>query len=175
MSLVTYKEVRKLFDYKNGKLIRKITRGHAMAGDIVGSVTLDGYLTVRIGKKLYMVHRIIWMWHYGYFPENNLDHINRKKQDNRIKNLREASKQCNARNCKNLKTNTSGVKGVSWRKRNNKWAAQIVVNNKIHYIGLFVDFDEAVFARLGVEQCLNWEGCDSNSPAYKYAMKVLKG
>ena len=39
--------------------------------------------------------------------------------------------------------NTSGVKGVYWHKGKNKWYAHCRVNNKRHFIGLFINIDEA--------------------------------
>ena len=47
------------------------------------------------------------------------------------------------------------------------------INYKKIYLGIYKDFDEAVCVRLAVEQCVNWEGCDSNSPAYQYVQKML--
>ena len=84
-----------------------------------------------------------------------------------------ASQSCNLRNTGNFAHNTSGVKGVSWSKLTNKWEACIKINRKKKHLGMYKNFDDAVCARLAGEQCLDWEGCDSNSPAYLYVKEML--
>jgi len=174
--MITQEEVRKHFSYnkKTGILRRKTATGTAKIGDIVSYKTPNGYLSVSFKNKKYQVHRLIWFGMTGYFPENDIDHINRIRDDNRWKNLREVSKQCNARNCNISKNNNSGITGICWNKSKNKWAVQIMVNRKKYYIGRFKDFDEAVCHRLAVEQCLNWDGCDSNSSAYQYVKENIQ-
>ncbi len=166
---LTQKLVRKLFKYDDGNLFWKIIKGKRTI-DIVGTNNGKGYLRVWIGKKQYYIHRIIWLYHYGYNTENHIDHIDQNKLNNRIENLREVSQQCNMRNSKLACNNTSGIKGVNFHA--NKWRAKIAVNKKHYYLGIFNDFDDAVCARLAAEQCLNWEGCDSNSPTYKYVQEI---
>lgn len=76
-----------------------------------------------------------------------IDHINGIGWDNRRSNMRTCT---NAENCKNKgaqRSNTSGVKGVSWHKRDNKWQAHITSDSKQIYLGVFETKDEAVFAR----------------------------
>lgn len=73
----------------------------------------------------------------------------------------------------NNRINTSGIKGVVWHKRHEKWMARIKVNGKLKYLGYYTDFDDAVCARLSAEQCLDWAGCDSSSPAYKHVQRML--
>jgi len=87
-------------------------------------------------------------------------------------NLREATQQCNQRNVGTRSDNTSGVKGVTWHKRDKQWVAQICVNKKNKSIGYYADFDDAVCARLAAEQCVDWAGCDSSSPAYQYVTNI---
>jgi len=170
--VLTCKRTRELFDYRDdGNLIRKVYRcSQAKIGEVAGTYKKNKYSQVMIDGKHYKTHRVIWLWHHGYMPECELDHINKVKSDNRIENLREVSKQCNARNCGNPDNNTSGVKGIhtheSW---GDVWRAYIVVNKKMCHLGSHKDFDEAVLHRLAAEQCLDWEGCDSSSPAYRYA------
>ena len=115
---ITHEQVRELFDYRfDGHLIWKVNKtSKARKGDAAGTSYKNQYNQVQINGVLYLTHRVIWLWHHGYTPEHSLDHINRVKHDNRIENLREASRQCNARNTGNPKNNTSGVKGVFWDK-----------------------------------------------------------
>lgn len=169
--MITQAEVKRLFKYdpKTGNLIRRVSRGckHGLKGSIAGTKH-NGYIRIKVNDTTYSAHRLIWLYHEGYMPENPLDHINRKRDDNRIENLREVSLQCNIRNTGNPKNNSSGVKGISWINLNRKWRAQIRVDKKQYYLGLFNDFTEAVYYRLAAEQCLDWSSCDARSPAQKY-------
>jgi len=170
--MVTYERVRELFDYRDdGKLIWKANKGIAKKGDVAGTINEYGYSMIGIDHKIYRAHRLIWLWHKGYMPEYGLDHRNRIRHNNWIKNLREATQQCNLRNTGNRIDSTSGVKGVSKHKKSDKWQAHIAVDMKQCYLGNFDDFDEAVLTRLAAEQCLGWDGCDSASPAYRYALR----
>lgn len=130
-------------------------------------------IDIRIFGRLRKAHRLAWLYIHGFFPENQIDHIDRNPLNNKIDNLREVSCQCNIRNCGNFINTSTAAKGVCWHKSGNKWRANIVINNKQKSLGLYVDFDNAVCARLAGEQACNWSGCDSNSPAYQYVQRML--
>jgi len=161
------------YDHLTGIFLWKVSvNSRAQKGDVAGSDN-EGYIHIRIDNKDYFAHRLAWLYEYGYFPENFLDHKDRIRHHNWIKNLREASQQCNLRNTGNRKNNKSGVKGICFYNPNQKWQAQIKVNGKNSHLGRFTDFTEAVAHRLAAEQCLNWSTCDSSSPAYQYIQKYL--
>jgi hypothetical protein len=143
------------------------------AGTKAGTIKSNGYVMITINCKMYYAHRLIWLYIHGYFPENQIDHINKKPNDNRLINLREISRQCNLRNSKVSATNKTGIKGIGWDKINCKWKVQITVNYKVINLGRYIDFNEAVCIRLAAEQCLGWAGCDSNSSAYQYVKKYI--
>ena len=145
------------------------------AGDTAGHKNKKGYIAIKYQDKSYLANRLAWLYTYGYNPENFIDHINRNTSDNRIVNLREATNQCNQRNSYNPVDNTSGIKGIYLYKRLNKWASRIVNNGNTIDLGTHHSFTEAVCHRLAAEQCLNWSGCDSNSPAYRYVQGILNG
>jgi hypothetical protein len=167
--MLTQERVKELFRYEDGNLIRKVrTNSRGNIGDVAGCVSGFGYLKTMVDGKYYFNHRLVFLFHYGYMPENMVDHIDRCKTNNRIDNLREASQSCNIRNAKQPRNNTSGVKGIHWFKQHQKWAAYIDVGGSQKHLGIFIDFTEAVAHRLAAEQCLNWSDCDSNSPAYQY-------
>ena len=156
-------------------MIRRITTSHnALKGTVAGCPDNRGYLIISIYKKPHQVHRLIWFWHHGYFPEKGLDHSDQDKSNNRIENLREISQVCNLLNTSNRSNNTSGVKGISWCACRERWEAKIATDGKTHHIGRHGDFTEAVAHRLAAEQCLNWENCDSSSPAFRYMQEVSK-
>lgn len=80
----------------------------------------------------------------------NYDHIDRNPLNNRRYNLRKATRQENSRNQSKSTRNTSGVVGVSWYKRYNKWRAYIKTEKSIT-LGYFDNKDDAIRARLMAE------------------------
>lgn len=167
----TQEIVRLLFDYEpeTGVMTRKIGRSgcKGQAGEKLTRLNDNGYLCVRVGSQTLPVHRVIWLWFYGYYPENLIDHVNRVRDDNRIINLREVSIVCNSRNRTVNKTSASGIKGICFRESLGKYQPYISVGRK-YYLGNFTDLTEAVCHRYAAEQCLDWNACDSDSTAYQY-------
>ena len=142
--MITQELLQALFVYQNdGALIRKIqTNPRAREGEVAGCPNKAGYLRIRINGKLYMNHRLIWFLHHGTWP-TAIDHINGNNQDNRIENLRECTYSQNMHNCKTKKNNTTGIKGVQWRKDRNRYRARILVEGKEIFVGSFVTLEEA--------------------------------
>lgn len=176
--MLTQKRLKEVLHYdpKTGIFTWKVKIPHTtiQIGDIAGYKNCYNYIGIKIDKKLYLGHRLAWLYIYGYFPEYGIDHKDRIHYHNWITNLREATVQCNARNRGNPVTNTSGVKGVFYRNTHNRWYAHIKINLKSIHLGCYADMDEAVCARLAGEQCANWTGCDSSSPAYQYVKELLR-
>lgn len=173
--MITQEKLKEFLVYNedDGVFIRKKSSGNVKRGSLAGSVTSHGYLAIRVGGNLYKAHRLAWLYVYGYFPENQIDHMNRNRVDNRICNLREVSRSCNIRNSRKRVDNKSGVKGVSWHKASDGWVSQIVLNGRKIHLGTFNDLTEAVAHRLAFEQCIDWHNCDSSSPAYKYMKEFV--
>ena len=88
---------------------------------------------------------------YGVFPEGLLDHINHNKLDNRLINLRVVSHSVNHKNTPLNRNNTSGITGVYFMTKRNKWMAGIKSNYKAINLGLFKDKFEAICARKSAE------------------------
>ena len=121
-------------------------------GDKAGYINnLYGYRLIRVDGIKYGAHRLAWLYVHGSFPENEIDHINGIRDDNRIVNLRAVDRQTNARNMKKRKNNTSGVTGVDWHKCKNKWRAQINGNNGIIHLGYSKSLFEVVCLRKSAE------------------------
>ena len=106
-------------------------------GTRAGTPKKPGYRQVKINNKRYYEHRLAWLYHYGYLPTKQIDHINGDRSDNRITNLREATPAENSQNKGKNKTNTSGYTGVSLDKVSGKLRAQIQKDGKKIFLGLF--------------------------------------
>ncbi len=139
-------------DPEKGEIRWKKSKGsRTKKGEEAGSITVKGYKIINFNGKYYYVHRLIWFFVHGYFPENYIDHINGDKIDNRICNLREVSQSCNLQNSKPRKNNTSGFHGVSKGKGRKKYYAQIVIKGKTINLGSYINKLEAAYARAAYE------------------------
>jgi len=141
--MITKQEVIRLFKYCEGELIREITTGSTgKKGSIAGFKTSKGYKQVGIAGKQHYIHRLIFLYHYGYLPKY-IDHIDGDKLNNKIENLRECTNGQNCQNSTLRKDNTSGIKGVNWNNRTNKWRAVIYNKGKSISLGEFSHLFEA--------------------------------
>ena len=139
----TQERLKELFEYKDGLLIRKTRPSiRSFIGQVVGFPDADGYLRVSVDKRQYLVHRLVYLFHYGHLPEF-LDHIDGKRANNKIENLRPATKYQNILNSQFRNDNTSGVKGVCWNARKRKWFARIYVDKKSMSLGYYDDLELA--------------------------------
>jgi hypothetical protein len=84
---------------------------------------------------------------YGEEPPTEIDHIDRNKDNNSIRNLRAAIRKQNAANRPSFKSNTSGCIGVCWAKNQKKWFAYVWMHGKSVHLGSFANYDDAVAAR----------------------------
>jgi len=116
-------------------------------GDVAGCRRGSGYMQISIDGSLYLSHRLAWLYVYGSFPDDQIDHINGVKDDNRIENLRDVTSSENGKNKKLQKNNKSGFVGVRFREDRCKWIARIQVDGKLNHLGQFVDRGDAIEAR----------------------------
>ncbi len=138
--ILTYERLRELFDYDPETGITSWKVAHhrnAVVGAPTHFVTPHGYASTSIDKKLYVTHRLIWLYCYGRMPTGDVDHINGVRTDNRIANLREVSRAGNLQNLRNANsTSTSGLLGVCVNK--DKWQARITVLGKQISLGTYL-------------------------------------
>lgn len=116
-------------------------------GDIAGTTCTEGYINITIKRKKFKSHRLAFLYMTGALPEY-ADHINGNRKDNRWINLRECNRAQNSQNSKLRKDNVSGVKGVYWHSRQNKWTAQGRVDGKRVSLGYFSNKNDAISARV---------------------------
>lgn len=139
-----------IYDENSGNLIWRIKPcDNVMIGDVAGYMERDGYIRVRLHKRGYPVHCIIWEMHNGPIPKGyQIDHIDHVRSNNRLNNLRLVTCKENQRNQKLHKRNTSGFSGIYWEKAMNKWRVRIMGDSGVRLnIGYFENKDDAVAAR----------------------------
>ena len=143
--MLTQERLKKLLNYdpETGVFKWNASRGRALKSSVAGNQENTGYLSIRIDEVRYRAHRLAWFYIHAKFPKREIDHIDGVKNNNRLSNLREATKSENQRNKKLPCHNTSGLKGVCWSKMANKWRAFIKVEGKGKHLGYFVTKEEA--------------------------------
>lgn len=152
--ILTQSKLKELFDYNpdTGDFTNKVMRSlRAMPGQIAGNLNSRGYIDISIGYKKYKAHRLAWLYVYGAWPTNNIDHINRSKIDNRIANLRDVTQAQNGQNKTKHCNNSSGHTGVVWHKESQRWRARLCLDRKDIYLGQFNDIQSAIDARKQAE------------------------
>ena len=116
----------------------------------------SGYLRVVLCikrfKKMCFVHRLVGQ----AFILNNenkatIDHINKVRNDNRAVNLRWATMSENCKNKNLYAKNKTGVSGVWWNAKKQKWQVYIRNNRRLMHLGYFTDFNRAVAIRKEAE------------------------
>lgn len=143
-----YRLVVECLEYRDGHLYWKKNRRGVTVGKLAESPDRYGYMRTGINMKVWLTHRLIWLIHYGWIPEN-LDHINGDHTDNRIENLRPCSVLLNSYNqgkqSRKWGAPTSKYKGVILNKFG-KYQATITAASKSKYLGVFDSEEEAARA-----------------------------
>lgn len=153
------------YDQSTGDLRWKINSGVRRVGDLVKNHDKNGYNRLCYLGGYYFAHRVAWALHSGEWPSEMIDHVNGVKSDNRIDNLREATR---SQNCVNrAPTSTprakSGYFGVVAARAPGSWGAKLVVNRKRLYLGTFKTpedaaraYDKSAFLHFGEFATLNF-------------------
>ncbi len=143
--MVTKKLLHELFEYKDGELYWKKSPSKIVkAGSKAGFLNSNNRKQVKIFQNHYLIHRVIFMMFYGWLPEF-IDHIDNNQLNNKIENLRPATRsqnQCNRKTQKSL----SGIKGITWCNSQNKWRASFQLNKKKIHVGRFDSLEKAKIA-----------------------------
>ena len=139
-------EVQKWLNYdsQTGLFTWRKSSGSKKAGSEAGGIDAFGYRRIRIGTVKYQAQRLAWLLATGEDPADfHVDHIDSNPANNAIANLRLATNAENACNRGAPANNTSGYKGVTWKKSKNRWNAQIMVDRKKKNLGYFNTAEEA--------------------------------
>lgn len=118
--------------------------------------TNRGYKLGVINYQRYFAHRVIWAILHDECPSGQIDHIDGDRGNNTPSNLRVVSNQENARNAKIYTTSTTGVVGVYYVEKSNRWSARITVDGKTVCLGQFATKREAAQKRKAAEQKYNF-------------------
>lgn len=149
-SCLTVERLRELLNYdsETGVFVWKVNRRRARAGTVAGSVGSHGYIKIMIDGSNYYAHRLVFLWLFGRWPAQQIDHKNHRRTDNRWTNLRDDIDSITQhRNYRMSPKNSSGFTGVSWYKGTKKWRARIQVHGKFLHLGCFAEIEDAIAAR----------------------------
>lgn len=159
---LTAERVRELFEYDpdSGVLSWKGPRkGRQKQGLEAGFLISDGYQKVGIDGRRYPLHRVVWLYVFGVWPEGQIDHVNGVRSDNRISNLRDVTAAVNCQNVRKARgSSKSGLLGASWHKQRNRFQAQIKVDGSSRFLGLYATAEEAHQAYLVAKRQMH-PGC----------------
>lgn len=137
------------YDPDTGHITWRKDKGRGKAGERAGNATprthRGGYRALKFDQRNLKEHRVAWALHHGHWPIGEIDHINGQRDDNRIENLRDVSREINTINRVVSAKNTSGATGVS--RKGSRWQAYICYRRRQIHLGYFVSFAEAKAAR----------------------------
>ncbi len=148
MAELTAERLRELLHYspETGIFTWRVTRcWRTPAGTELSYRNEEGYVQVRLFRRLYRAHRLAWLYVHGVWPTRDIDHANGNRADNRIDNLREANGAINQENRRRANKNnrTSGLLGASFDRTKGRWMAQIMKAGKTIFLGYFQTPEEA--------------------------------
>jgi len=144
--MITQNKLKELLKYspEAGNFIWNAVVGRRIkAGNLAGTPQKRGSISIKIGGRQYLAHRLVWLYVHGEFPSNLIDHIDGNPSNNRLDNIRECTNSENLKNQATSKRNTSGFKGVTFHKLTGKWQAGARLNGKRIHLGLFSTPEEA--------------------------------
>ena len=134
-------------------------------GDKVGYLA-NGYLKTTIKGKHYHLSRLAWMYVYGVWPNNFIDHIDHDRKNNRIDNLRDVTALENNRN-KGLKKDKAY--GVSWDSVSNMW--NVYINSS--YDSSYECYPDAVNRRKELERENSYHKNHGKSDTYNHYDDIM--
>lgn len=138
--MITQKELKEILAYDAGTgdftwIVSPSNR--VKIGSSAGSDTGTGYLRIRISGKDYKAHRLAFLFVEGCLPKDQVDHINRVRNDNRWMNLRHATAAENSTNKSENASNAKAKGGIFWLSKRKRWQARIRIAGRVVHLGAF--------------------------------------
>lgn len=127
-------------------------------GQSAGCKDGHGYILIGLYGEHYLAHRLAWLYMFGRWPDNKVDHIDGNGMNNRRSNLRDVSDKVNSENRRKRTKFSSKYLGVSYAKDRNLWTAHIQVNCKQKNLGRFKSEEEAYSVYLQAKRAMHG-GC----------------
>jgi len=145
---LTQKELKEYLRYNpdTGLFTYIKAKSGVRVGQTAGSLNGRGYTLVKINGVSHHAARLAFLYMIGSFPKNIVDHINKIRTDNRWENLQDITNQENCRKKGMNKNNKSGVTGVRWNKKLNKWQVTLRSEGKNKHFGVFSELLDATKA-----------------------------
>lgn len=157
--MVTQNRLMQLYRYdgQTGEFNRLVGRGGMAAGTTAGYINGDGYSVMGVDGIEYRRSRLAWLYVHGRHPIGEIDHINGDRSDDRIANLREATREQNMWNTRVSRKSTTGIKGVYWIGKCQRYEAHLSFKGREIYVGRFRSADEAISAVVAMREKLHGE------------------
>jgi hypothetical protein len=154
---LTAERLRELLHYnpETGVFTWRVNHRSVKAGSVTGCPSSSGYLRIVVDGRLYTAHRLAWLYEYGAWPKDQIDHVDGVRSNNAIRNLRSCTRAENMQNQRPPSTNSSGYLGVSWRGGSKPWRAQICWARRVINLGNFPTPEEAHEAYLKAKRELH--------------------
>ena len=143
--MLTQDELKALLDYDSETGVftwKRIGKFHKQQGKEAGTLDIDGSIRIQLNGRRYLAHRLAWLYQYGCFPPNLLDHKDCVRSNNAINNLRKATYYENALNQAVRKNNKLGLRGVV-QISNERFSTKATFQGKQTYLGTFNTPEEA--------------------------------
>ena len=138
--MLTQERLKELLHYDESTGIftwRVAPNGRVRVGDVAGTERKDGHIVIAVDGRRKKAHRLAWLYVHGCLPPSDIDHADRHRPNNRISNLRLATRSQIKMNMGLSAINTSGFKGVSWDKAERKWRSSARINGRLRFLGHF--------------------------------------
>lgn len=144
--IVSWERLREVLDYdpETGIFVWKVNQGKNRTAGKKAGFAFGPYWSLRVDKVQYLAHRLAWYYAHGYMPDCGIDHKDNDKRNNALFNLREGNQSLNMQNLQKCRSdNKTGYLGVCWHSRDKKYQAQIHLDGKNHFLGLYDTAEEA--------------------------------
>lgn len=126
-----------VYDPKTGLFSQKCCRRGVRLSKCLGHVEKNGYRRICIDGRRYLAHRLAWFYVYKKWPNGQLDHRDLDEDNNRIRNLREATHSGNQANRRQPRGYNAPFKGAHWNRFRGYWQSYIRADGKSHFLGRF--------------------------------------